>query len=133
MESRRYERYTPEKEIMAALRLPPEQQNWTFMGHMVDLSQSGPSCAYLPISTAIPVRTPRKIMLKYGSKPFEEPIACEPVYELDTREAGKETWQNITSETQFSSETYSLPIMRRCGVKFIDPLSVSALQELVSA
>jgi hypothetical protein len=133
MEPRRYERYTPKKEIMVALRLPPEQQNWTFMGHMVDLSQSGLSFAYLPISRAIPVSVRCEIMLKYGSKPFDEPIACEPVYELDTKKTGRETGQNITYETQFSSETYSLPLMRRCGVKFINPLSVSALQELVRA
>jgi TPR repeat protein len=41
MEPRRYERYTPKEEIMVSLRLPPEQQNWTFTGHMVDLGQSG--------------------------------------------------------------------------------------------
>ena len=110
MESRRHERYTPEKEIMVALRLPPEQQNWTFTGHMVDLSQSGLSFAYLPISRAIPVSVHCEIMFKYGSKPFDEPIECEPVYELDTKEAGRETGQNITYETQFSSETYSLPL-----------------------
>ena len=132
MEPRAYERYTPEKEIMVALQLPPEHQNWTFMGHMVDLSRSGLSFAYLPISTAIPVGTPCEIMLKYGSMPFEEPIACEPVYELDT-ETGRETGQNITYETPFSSETYSLPLMRRCGIKFMNPLSVSTFQELVSA
>ena len=133
MEPRRYERYTPKKEVMVALRLPPDQQNWTFMGHMVDLSRSGLSFAYLPISMAIPIRTPCEIMLKYDSKPFDEPVACEPVYEMDTKAAGMETRQKITYETPFSSETYSLPLMRRCGVKFINPLSVSALQELLSA
>ena len=58
MEPRRYERYTPENEIMVALRLPPEQQNWTFMGHMVDLSQSGLSFAYLPIIQPFPSGPP---------------------------------------------------------------------------
>ncbi len=133
MEPRKYERYTPKKKIMVALRLPPEHQNWTFTGHLVDLSQSGLSFAYLPLSAAIPVRTTCEIMLKYGSKPFEEPVACEPVYELDTKEVGRETSQKITYETQFSSETYSLPLMKRCGVKFTNPLSVSALQELLGA
>ena len=124
MEPRGYERYSPGKEILAALRLPPERQNWTFMGHIVDLSRSGLSFAYLPIHK-VPVKTACEVMLKSGSKPFGEPIACEPVYEIPAKEAGGATSGTITYETQFFSKTYSLPLMRRCAVKFLNPLSFS--------
>jgi hypothetical protein len=114
MELRKYNRFFPSYEIMVAL---VSDEGNVLTGSLVDLSRSGLAFLYMSrFKCIISKDSFCGVMLKGGREPFSNPIACEVVHEAPA-------WMGS-----------ALPAsMERCGIRFREPLTASAIESFLSA
>jgi hypothetical protein len=113
MELRKYSRFFPQCEIIVAL---VSDEGNVLTGSLVDLSRSGLAFKYMSrFKCRIPTYAFCGVMLKSGREPLSEPIACEVVHEAPAWEA-----------------SCSADSMERCGIRFKTPLTVPAMESLLS-
>jgi hypothetical protein len=126
-DERKYERYRMEQDVLVALRLPSLNADWTFTGHMVDISLTGISFTYFPKFADILNNSPCEVRFKKRNNPFTGPLAGETVYET-----GADVKTEIIFENAFFTEIHCLPEMKRCGLRFNQELSFADLESFLS-
>jgi len=113
MELRKYSRFFPQCEIIVAL---VSDEGNVLTGSLVDLSLSGLAFDYI---SRLKCRIPRHafcgVMLKSERGPFSDPIACE-----------------VVQETPAWASSSPIASMERCGIRFKQILTLSALESLLS-
>lgn len=118
LERRRHERSLAKKEAWVSLQLSPGELNPVCIGRLIDISQGGLAFDYIVMETDLTnqVQTFARVRLQSPSGPalFSEAMQCKII---------RDTYMPPGS-------FYSLPI-RRCGLQFEEPLSLSKIQEFV--
>jgi hypothetical protein len=113
MELRKYSRCLPQWDVIVAL---VSDEGTVLTGSLVDLSISGLAFNFMSgFKCRIPNHAFCGIFLKSGPGPFSGPFICEVVYEIPI----------LTSLCSPAS-------MERCGIKFKETLSQSAVESLLS-
>ncbi|MGO9556544.1 MAG: hypothetical protein ACLP2U_16155 [Syntrophobacteraceae bacterium] len=116
MELRRSNRYRPEKDVLVALYLMLNDQNFdiytTVVGYLTDLSQWGLAFSYLDFNRPLALGYYRVILI--NPHHLTDPISCRIVHE------------------KVSPAKLGLPDKHYCGLEFFSPLDSREVPMLIN-